>query len=65
MPLSEGATFYCPACGSEMDDRPSNDPEVALVRCILCAMTWTITTSDECHAILKAWKDESQIGDPN
>jgi hypothetical protein len=56
--LSSDATYYCPACGSVMDILESSTPEVAKARCILCAQTWTITTSAECHAILTAWKDE-------
>jgi|tagenome__1003787_1003787.scaffolds.fasta_scaffold16104928_1 hypothetical protein len=64
MTLSIDATFFCPACGCEMENvqRPSAD--FAIARCKLCGQTWTISTSDECHAILKAWKDESQIGNP-
>ena len=43
--LSSDAKYYCPACGSAMENLNSSTPEAMKARCILCAQTWTITTS--------------------
>jgi hypothetical protein len=61
--LSSDSTYYCPACGSAMENVKSTTAEV-VSRCALCAQTWTITTSAECHAILTAWKNERDSDRP-